>query len=118
MKTKTFLIGLLLCIFFPCTLFSQFLFIDNTNWSRETERSISSTPILEQEGDVITIYSDEPLEDFTIEFKDFSGTIISQTVITIPAETTYSIDITDLASSDYTIRISQGNRYIIGYFNK
>ena len=47
MKTKTFLIGLLLCIFFPCTLFSQFLFIDNMYWSREMERSICSTLVLE-----------------------------------------------------------------------
>lgn len=118
MKTKTFLIGLLLCIFFPCTLFSQFLFIDNKKWSRETERSICSIPILEQEGDVITIYSNESLEALSIEIKDLSGKIVSQSVKNIPAEITYSIDITDLPSGDYTIRISQGDRYIIGYFNK
>ncbi len=118
MKTKTFLIGLLLCIFFPCTLFSQFLFIDDTSWTKKIKRSISSTPILEQEGDVITIYSNESLEALSIAIKDLSGRIVSQSVENIPAEITYSIDITDLPSGDYTIRISQGDRYIIGYFNK
>lgn len=103
----------------PCSLYSQTTIkITQKKWNAEEERSLSYLPLLRQEGDIITIYSDVLLEDLLIEIRDLSGTLISQDIITVPAGTTYSIDITNLTSGDYTFKISQEGKYIIGYFNR
>lgn len=118
-KMRTFWIGLIFCIIYPCSLYPQATIdIVQKNWRVEEERSLGSTPIIRLEGDLITIYSDKSLEDLTVEIRELSGTLVSQTAITTIAGTIYPIYIADLASGNYSIRISQGEKYILGYFNK
>nr|WP_302829807.1 DUF3244 domain-containing protein [uncultured Bacteroides sp.] len=115
MRTKTFFAGLFFCIACPCYLFPEITIYQN-EWRSEISRSIDS-PILKQTENFITIYSNKSLESLNLEIKDFTGNIVYKTTDDILAGTTF-IDITDLPSGDYTIRISQGQKYIIAYFNK
>lgn len=116
-RTIILLAGLIINLI-SSPLFSQSLTIDQNHWKNESERSISTSFSIELENELITIYSDKSFENISIEIKNISGIIVFQTMTFVPAEIGYSINITNIPSGCYTIKIFQGENYITANFNK
>lgn len=87
---------------------------DNTNDRPEDNRSLPFS--LQQEGDVIYIFSSKEFPNLQIEIKDLSGTILKEEHIALPAQVSYPIYIGDLPMGDsYDMVIRQDGNRIVTY---
>lgn len=82
----------------------------------EDRRSIVIEPTATQEGDVIFISCDLPLQNVQVAVKDAIGDIIYTNTISIPAKGHYSFSLDNAESGSYILEVTIGDSYYYGYF--
>lgn len=103
---------LLIGIFYLLLSSLQILKADN----RENKDTRSISFIVEQEDNVIYLYTTKELTALHIELTDREGNILYTEFSTLPVDTTYPIYIDNLPSgSQYIMIISQGGNRLITY---
>jgi hypothetical protein len=85
-----------------------------SNWGGGT-RSISSVPELYQNNDTIFIYSDYTLYNVNVTITDGNNETIQSDIITVTGGEEYPY-LVDVAGGTYKITLTQGNKYLYGYF--
>ena len=90
---------------------------NDQKWERTNERDISSPKLYQSESSVY-VYYEKQLDNVTIGITDMQGNTWHYEVTTIPACTYYAVSIDSLPSGEYYFCVYQGNKYVIGIFNK
>lgn len=85
-----------------------------SNWGGGT-RSISSVPELYQNGDTIFIDSECTLYNLNVTIEDLSNNIIQSSTITVLGGEEYSY-IVYANPGTYKVTLTQGSKYLYGYF--
>lgn len=80
------------------------------------ERSIQITPLVYQDGNVIYLYSDIPIEQLQVTIKDEIGQIISLETISIQPRQSYTLFIDSIENGDYILELNDGKEEYHGYF--
>ncbi len=90
----------------------------NKNWGEvDGERSLSSSPILMKEGNMLLIQSDKVLENLFIAITSEDGRQVYLELSNVTVDTAYVIPIDLLPAGNYCITVMQGANYVIGYFH-
>ena len=87
---------------------------NNDNWGHQT-RSISSVPELYQNADTIFIYSDYTLYNVSVTITNSNNETIQSDNITVLGGDEYSYVVYAIPST-YKITLTQGSKYLYGYF--
>ncbi len=87
---------------------------NNDNWGHQT-RSVLSVPELYQNSDTIFIYSDYTLYNVNVTITDGNNETIQSDIITVTGGEEYPY-LVDVAGGTYKITLTQGNKYLYGYF--
>lgn len=119
MKTKR-LIVILCClvqVLFGTVAYAEKIPV-NKNWKEvDGERSLSSSPILMKEGNMLLIQSDKVLENLFIAITSEDGRQVYLELSNVTVDTAYVIPIDLLPAGNYCITVMQGANYVIGYFH-
>lgn len=119
MKTKR-LIVILCClvqVLFGTVAYAEKIPV-NKNWEDTLDvRSLSSSPILMKEGNMLLIQSDKVLENLFIAITSEDGRQVYLELSNVTVDTAYVIPIVLLPAGNYCITVMQGANYVIGYFH-
>lgn len=119
MKTKR-LIVILCClvqVLFGTVAYAEKIPV-NKNWEDTLDvRSLSSSPILMKEGNMLLIQSDKVLENLFIAITSEDGRQVYLELSNVTVDTAYIIPIDLLPAGNYCITVMQGANYVIGYFH-
>lgn len=119
MKTKR-LIVILCClvqVLFGTVAYAEKIPV-NKNWEDTLDvRSLSSSPILMKEGNMLLIQSDKVLENLFIAITSEDGRQVYLELPNVTVDTAYVIPIDLLPAGNYCITVMQGANYVIGYFH-
>lgn len=119
MKTKR-LIVILCClvqVLFGTVVYAEKIPV-NKNWEDTLDvRSLSSSPILMKEGNMLLIQSDKVLENLFIAITSEDGRQVYLELPNVTVDTAYVIPIDLLPAGNYCITVMQGANYVIGYFH-
>lgn len=119
MKAKRIIVSLGCLVF---TLFSTMAHAEKISiedkWDNTIDnRSLSSSPTLIKEGNVLLILSDKVLENVSIEITNSNKRQINLCLTDITINMEYVIPINMLPTGSYYITVMQGTNYVIGYFS-
>lgn len=119
MKTKQLILSVLCLILIPASLWArkEIGYVED-KWSIEGNRSVSDSPTMSIDNNIIYIASDKELVNLCITIKDLSGKILYTETATVSSGIEYPVSVTDLPQGEYLISIVQGDRYIVGIFVK
>lgn len=84
-------------------------------WLKKGHRSITSTPLITQEGYLIRIYSDIDLPNLQICVKDASGDIVCFDTISVSAGVSYSFVLPEMQIEEAMIELIHEQKYLFGY---
>ncbi len=82
----------------------------------EDLRSISVKPTASLNGNIISISAPVTLSNVSVVVKDMTGNAVYSETIAIPARQYYSIVLDNVEDGDYTIEVTFGDKYFLGYF--
>ena len=82
----------------------------------EDRRSIVIEPTANQEGNIISISCDFPLQNVQVAVKDAIGNTIYTNTISIPAKGHYSFSLDNVENGSYILEVTFGDNYYYGYF--
>ena len=89
----------------------------NKNWEDTLGvRSLSSSPTLLKEGNILLILSDEVLENLSIAITTEDRRQVCLELANVTVDMEYVIPVDMLPSGGYYITVMQGTNYVIGYF--
>lgn len=113
---KLLLLSLLICLSHTgvSSTENKQIKVNVTKW-KAFSRSMSSTPILSFNGNVIYIYSDQPLKNIEVTVSDNSGDIVYAGNLTVGADETISFTFDNTNSGEYLIEIKHGDKYLYGW---
>lgn len=112
---KKILMSLFISVITISTLWAEGrVTIEQDCWNPDTNRSISNTPSVTIQNDILYIATEKQLENLSIEIQDLSGnTIMQQANIMIPSDNAHALYIGNLPEGDYLFILTQGKKYII-----
>lgn len=88
----------------------------NENWLEKSARSISSIPIITEEGHLIRIYSNTNLHNLQISVKNASGAILYLDIVSVFAGCVYSFILPEMQEEgDCKLELTYGQKYLYGY---
>lgn len=119
MKAKVIILSLLCCILIPTSLWARkdIGYIED-KWSEDGNRSVTHSPTMSIDNNIIYIASEKELVNLCITIKDLSGNILYTETATVSSGIEYPVSVTDLPQGEYLISIVQGEKYIVGIFVK
>ncbi|MDE5677866.1 MAG: DUF3244 domain-containing protein [Phocaeicola sp.] len=108
------------CLFFAA--FNQFIVAEKIpteiKWEDCNDRSLPSIPVITKEGNTLFIFSDNVLEGVTISIANVDRKQIYVNLNCVTVDIEYTIPIDSLPTGNYQITVMQGNKHIIGWFQK
>lgn len=118
MKAKRLIVSLccLVSVLFSTVVSAENILIKG-DWANEVDnRSLSSSPTLIKEGNMLLILSDKVLENLSIAITTEDGRQVCLELTNVTVDMEYVIPIDMIPVGGYYITVMQGTNYVIGYF--
>lgn len=117
MNAKSLIVGLILFMSVPVSLFSVELTDIEDGWDGG-HRSIPASPSLSIDGNTLYLYSHKQLDNLCVQIKDLTGGLLYSEVITVLPGAEYPISLNAIPSGDYQVLLTQGENSLIENFTK
>lgn len=99
------------------TMYADSDIIEKGKWGPEDIRSIvPPPPTASIGGKTLSVHFTAPLSNLTVLVKNSAGTVVYEKVITVSTPQSYQIELTGLASGEYTLSFVHRYGYLSGSF--